>query len=494
MEAEKIIKTGQEQAVASWISYLNQIRVERLQEAINQILETEGENLADAQASINEALKKITEDIVNKGQGRGGLNGMHGFIAEISEVGIGNARELIEGKAPIYEWINDNSPDDLRRGAVYIQQKFCAAGNHLSLEAIKMHHDKYPDYLDGMRKYQIPADHYEKIKWLLSISKEDANKMATGTGEFSLKQWKEVHEFFESGDIPLDRIEPSLLEYKDVQRGMYETTYENEQIRLQERNEERIQEQKDSAYNESKPTLKEGAKATVIAAAIEGGMTLCMDIAKKRKEGKRICEFDENDWKEIVGDTGKSTLKGGVRGASIYALTNYTATPGAVASAMVTAGFGIAEQAHLFRKGQLTEQSFIENSEMLCLDASVSALSSFVGQALIPVPILGAVIGNTVGTMIYQVTKDSLSAKEQALIEEYIQSIKDFNAQLDEQYLKYVNDINESMVLYYSLLEKAFDPDVSIAFDGSIDLAKQIGVPAEEILDTKEKVMSFFMD
>ena len=101
-------------------------------------------------------------------------------------------------------------------------------------------------------------------------------------------------------------------------------------------------------------------------------------------------------------------MKGSIRGASIYTLTKFTATPAAVASAMVTATFGIAEQAFQLKQGNVNEQRFIENTEMLCLDASVSALSSLAGQILIPVPVLGAVIGNTVGTMMYQIAKDNL--------------------------------------------------------------------------------------
>ena len=71
----------------------------------------------------------------------------------------------------------------------------------------------------------------------------------------------------------------------------------------------------------------------------------------------------------------------------------------------------------MFRNGSINEVQFIENSEMLCLDASVSALSSFAGQVLIPIPVIGAVIGNAVGTMIYQIGKNSLSARENKLIE-----------------------------------------------------------------------------
>lgn len=486
IEAKKMIKNGQEQAVASWINYLNQVRLDRLMEA----LQKEELNLNEAMSTIGETLKTISRDIVNNGKGRGGQYGMHGFIAEVAECGIGNAREQIEGKAPIYEWINDNGPEDLRRGATLIQQKFVNGGGHLSLQAIRMHLNAYPDFLDNGGVYQIPEDHYEKIKWLLSISEKEANKMPTSTGDFSLKQWREVHEFFKNGDIPLDKVEPSKLKYSEVQKGTYEQTFSKEKDSLRKRNQER----KEQAYNKSKPTLSEGAKATAAAAAIEGAMALCLGIAEKRKSGKKFNAFDEEDWKEIAATTGKGTLKGSIRGASIYTLTNFTATPAAVASAMVTATFGIAEQAYQLKQGNVNEQRFIENTEMLCLDASVSALSSFAGQILIPVPVLGAVIGNTVGTRMYQIAKDNLSAREQKIFEEYAEAVRQLDVSLQDQYQEFVDEIGKDTKLFMELLNRAFAPDIRVAFEGSIDLAKSCGVPVDEILDSKEKIASYFMD
>lgn len=486
IEAKKMIKSGQEQAVASWINYLNQVRLDRLMEA----LQKEELNLNEAMSTIGETLKTISRDIVNNGKGRGGQYGMHGFIAEVAECGIGNAREQIEGKAPIYEWINDNGPEDLRRGATLIQQKFVNGGGHLSLQAIRMHLNAYPDFLDNGGVYQIPEEHYEKIKWLLSISEKEANKMSTSTGDFSLKQWREVHEFFKNGDIPLDKVEPSKLKYSEVQKGTYEQTFSKEKDSLRKRNQER----KEQAYNKSKSTLSEGAKATAAVAAIEGAMALCLGIAEKRKSGKKFNAFDEEDWKEIAATTGKGTLKGSIRGASIYTLTNFTATPAAVASAMVIAIFGIAEQAYQLKQGNVNEQRFIENTEMLCLDASVSALSSFAGQILIPVPVLGAVIGNTVGTMMYQIAKDNLSAREQKIFEEYAEAVRQLDVSLQDQYQEFVDEIGKDTKLFMELLNRAFAPDIRVAFEGSIDLAKSCGVPVDEILDSKEKIASYFMD
>ncbi len=71
---------------------------------------------------------------------------MHGFIAEIAEVGIGNARRQILGHEADYRRVNDNGPVDLIRGSVEIQQKFVAAGGRFSLGAIAVHLEKYPEY------------------------------------------------------------------------------------------------------------------------------------------------------------------------------------------------------------------------------------------------------------------------------------------------------------------------------------------------------------
>lgn len=50
IEAKKMIKSGQEQAVASWINYLNQVRLDRLMEA----LQKEELNLNEAMSTIGE--------------------------------------------------------------------------------------------------------------------------------------------------------------------------------------------------------------------------------------------------------------------------------------------------------------------------------------------------------------------------------------------------------------------------------------------------------
>jgi hypothetical protein len=305
-----------------------------------------------------------------------------------------------------------------------------------------------------------------------------------------LRQWKAVHEFFGGGTVDFERdVEPSALGYKDVQVGKIEETLDIEKESLKNTDRARRKE----AYQESKPTVHEGVKVTAVSAAIEGGTELCLAIVKKIKAGKKISEFNEDDWREIAGESGIGALKGGVRGTSIYLLTNYTATPAAVASSLVTASCGVAEQAHLYRKGNLTELEFMENSEILCLDTTISALSSFVGQDIIPIPVLGAVIGNAVGTVMYKIAKDNLSETESRIIDSYFDSIAATEKLLNERYKKYVDNISREMGIYMDILSQTYSADIMHAFDASVAMAKYVGVPTGEILDSKQKIDDYFL-
>lgn len=483
---KKIVNSTQEQAVASWINYLNQMRLDEL----SKVLHNQDFNLEASMKIMDETLDKIKKDIINNGQGRGGSKGMHGFIAEVAECGIGNAREKILGKAPIYKWIDDNGPSDLKRGDINIQQKFVNSGGHLSLEAIKMHLDKYPDYLKCGNKYQIPADHYEKVKYYWDLPAEKAYKISSSNEEFSLRQWKEVQKFKEEEKIPLNKLEPSKLKYEQVQKGRIEKTIDNEKVSLKE-TDRKI---RDDAYEKSQPTFAEGARVAATSAVIEGVAAFVISIMEVRKTGKNFNDFTEEDWKQISRKSRYSFIKGGVRGVSIYSLTNYTSTPSAVASSLVTASFGVAEQAYQFRRGNISEEDFLMNSESMCLDTTVSALSSYIGQALIPIPVLGAVIGNTVGNVMYQATKDNLNKYEQEMIQQYMQEIEKLNCKLDEQYYSLVKELEKDLNKYFDLLNVAFACDYSISLEGSVNLAKYIGVEDSEVLHNLSEVDSYFLE
>ena len=148
----------------------------------------------------------------------------------------------------------------------------------------------------------------------------------------------------------------------------------------------------------------------------------------------------------------------------------------------------------MLNAGKITQDEFILNSEILCVDVSVSALSSFIGQAVIPIPVVGAVIGNTIGNLIYQTAKDYIKKADRKRIENYLRDIKTMAHDLDNQYRGYVERLNVLLNEYFSILDIAFAVDCRQALQGSIQLAEFVGVKNDEILRTESDIDDFFLN
>lgn len=453
MNAEKVVRSSQEQAVAAWIGLINQMRIDGLIENLNR----QDQNLDSAMESMNWALGKIEDLVVAN---RGGGKGVHGFIAEVAECGLENAQSLIHGDKPVMEWVNDNGPADLLRNGVEIQVKFVNAGGKFSLNAVAAHLEKYPDFLDKGGVYQIPKDYLDAVRTLYEMPREEAAKLVSSTGGPSYSNWKSIHEFFDSSGFSIDDLEASKFEYSEVQKNAIADKMAEEKTRLTDESEQI----KKDIHEEHRPAPQEGAKAVAAGAVLEAGTAFALSVKRHLGNGKRIGDLTQDDWEEIAKDSGMGLVKGGVRGGAVYWLNNYTATPSSVASALVTASFGVADCAYRFRSGELTEIEFIESSEIACLDASVSAFSSFVGQAIIPVPILGSLVGNAVGTTAYELGKDFYSKREAELLANYAQELKALDTELEGEYAACINSLRENMGEYFSLLEKAFSPNAAMAF------------------------------
>lgn len=146
------------------------------------------------------------------------------------------------------------------------------------------------------------------------------------------------------------------------------------------------------------------------------------------------------------------------------------------------------------RSGQISEQQFLANAENLCVECSVSALSSAIGQALIPIPILGAVIGNTAGMLMLQFVRSNLSGLESDLARRYLEELSALDAMLDAEYREHVRQLAIGIVRYSKLLESAFAPNCEEALLGSIALAEYIGVPSGDILRSIDDIDRYFME
>lgn len=484
MDTSQVLKSTQEQAVASWIDHLNQIR---LNEFVAKLLDQD-KNLEGA---LNE-LKALKNFIASPERILGSMKTKHGEIAEHVHVNIANARRLIDGLSieHTFDGVGRTAPEDYLFNGIKVQSKYLngLVNTLTGKDGVLGHLSKYPDFLNDGGIYHIPKDQYEAMQALLSMSDEQFNKASREVRYIVIK----LREFQQQSGIDLNSgsIQPAIGNYGDVQLGQIDETINSEEKSINERDKNN----REKAYLQSKPSLQEGLNATAVSATIEGGMSFCLEVHKKLKSGKKLSEFTSDDWKDVGIETALGGGKGAIRGATIYGMTNFSATPAAVASALVTATFGIVSQASLLRQGKISNEDFIINSEIVCLDVSVSAISSMMGQIIIPIPVLGAIIGNATGMFMYGIAKNNLSKKEQLLIDNYNLSIQQINMQLDTQYLALVEYLTKEFAKFKSILELALSTEVNMAFAGSIALAQYVGCDNEKIIKNTQERDNYFLN
>ena len=485
MRHKDTVRRAYAEMTTACIDARNRARIESQLDAMR----CQDTNLDAALSSLAKARSTIDEKII--ALNRGGARGMHGFIAEVAEVGIRNARNSLAGRPADCEWINNNGAVDILRSGVPIQQKFVESGGMYSLDATIKHLHRYPDFIDGEGVYQIPRDHYKTVLKLYLTPRQEAVRTLNRSGGVpSFKDWEHVQAFFRDSGLKMSDIEPSMLTYSEVQpHTIHDTLSENSrELRRQDRRKRQAIRRKHAA------SVSEGLRVTAGAAAFEGATTLAMIIATKLKEGRRLRDLDQQDWREIITASSSGAVTGAIRGASIYALTNLAATPATAANAFVTTGLGVAEQAYLLRNGSISETEFVESTQLLCLESAVVALSATIGQTIIPIPVLGAVIGGTTGSILSQVVEDGLNARERELAARLFEENRALDAQLESEWRQHLDRLKANMEVFLSLVVEMASVDAVAACEASVALARRLGIPSEDILDTPEKARAYFMD
>lgn len=374
IDFDESVESAECQVSAAWIIWLRDLRVSRLLDEMRAI------DLREANA-LNEleTLTRSVEALIQSN--RGGDKGIHGFIGERAQVYIKNAWALIKGSVKVSVLIDDNGVSDYLEFGVEIQQKACCAGGKLGLDHVLRHKDCYP-FFPG--KYQIPKDFFEKYARLAGLSPEQAGRLR----HEDLKIWIEIQKVKKAGIV----IEPMECTYDEIQRNTIFDTIRRKESEIRQDADQQVQE----ATVRNRPTLKEGLKVTGASAAIEGTLSGVSEILNKRFAGKTLVMYTSNDFKDVGIAALKGTGKGAVRGAAVYAATNFTKIPAQVAGAAVTVAFDGAAAVKKYADGKITGTECAVEIGKSVLVASAGALGAKLGGKLIPIPVVGEVVGGFV--------------------------------------------------------------------------------------------------
>ncbi len=385
------------QVTGSLVGEINQLRASELLQ-----------NLAKQDINLESALQelqKVRDTVAQPKHIQGSDKTKHGIIAEHTEVGFNNADNLVVGKSPNYvKEPVQSSPIDYYKNGKPIQSKFVQKS--LSIDAINEHLNNYPDFLSGQGgSYNIPRDYYEKIQKWRNLSPRELNNLPSSEGgDVARDVVKKIKDFEQANNLKFeDVVHPTQTTYDEVQLGKIENTINNKEQEIT-----KVDEAERQKYElKARASLKEGLKVAGIAAVIDGVLSFGTTVISKFGQGKKLCDFTDDDWQDIFKETGIGVARGGLTGGSIYALTNIVEMSAPLAAGIVTATFGLAKQAIQLGKGNISTDDFIYNMQQLATDTAVSGVGAAVGQALIPIPVVGAVVGSFVATKVLGIIREN---------------------------------------------------------------------------------------
>ena len=490
--SNKIFNQAFNQGIGAYVNCLNNLRIQDLQITM-KIIENEARRVIlnkDNASKILNYTRDNIEDVILKN--RGGNYGGHGFIAEFAEAGIVNARRALEGLNPIVKVLNDNGPADLLIGRNTIQMKFY---NNLRdeldqsfLYSAKMKMMFPKDHVLVFEKIMAGAKEVEFNGKILSIKqitdiRQKINDITKSKGLTSYKSW----------------MKSSVLNYNDAKKKSINSLLDSEEknirktvrLKQQELNERRLVAQKHAL-----PNLKEATKIARNAAFLQGGLALLSSVYGKCKEGKSIFEFEQSDWLDCGLNTAEGVVKGAISGYSIYGLTNVLGISAPNASALVMATYGMIDIVLKYRTTEITQDEFMNLLTLNVMDASFATIGACIGQIMIPIPVLGSVVGSISTSIIWEIGKGILNEREQRIIQDYRENLNSYIKTLDENYLVIYNEIIEKYKNLGEIQAYSFDLSINtkLRFEYSIEMAESLEIEDNKILHDLPEIDNYFLD
>lgn len=473
------------------------------QQQIQNIKNNFDESLTDFNDKLKRSLEKVenVRDFVKSPEHiLGSQSTKHGEIAEYREVEIVNARRIMEGLVEdrTFDGVGRTAPEDYLIDGVPVQSKF-VGGTWKSLDHVLKHMHKYPSFTSKGGYYHIPKDQYEtlikiyrgesvgelsvrtinKSKELIAQLEQTTGKQFTDVVRPSISNYKDVQLCYEDGQCKVKRLDGDEEELKNIHAQKVKTARKT------------YDEQKAEAQQSTNPSWEEAGKYAAIAALITAGTTAGIKIYNKIKEGKKITEFSNDDWKEIGYDFTKGGIKGGVSGLSIYGLTKLSGLSAPFAAAVVTSSLGAVSLAKDYYDGKISKDDFATQMYGISMEATITGIGTVFGQMLIPIPMLGAIIGATVSKSALLVSQYVLDKKESELIKKMQEEYDNVVTLLDAQEKKYIDYMDTYFSKLGGFIEAAMSKDSAARLYGSINLCHFLGVREDIIIHNISELDKF---
>ena len=464
-----------------------QLYVDRLTEIQLQA----AESIQSAHEALNESLgyvENVRDFVSDPAHILGAMPTKHGEIAEHVQVEIGNAQRVMQHLQPnaTFDGVGRTAPEDYLIDGLQVQSKFLNNANR-SLDAVLGHMKDYPGFAEN-GYYHIPKDQYDIIKMGLKNS----------PGPFDAHAQERCKEIVSQ---PFEEVvKPSISTYKEVQLGKIDDTLNQHEQTFKTQHREEVQtiRKKEVADSQEAAHIKDAtwgkaAQAGAISAVITGTTMAGLKVYSKIRSGKKLTQFTVDDWKDVGYDFSVGGIKGGISGVSIYWLTKKNVFSAPFAGAVTSTAIGISSLAYQLKKGTISKLEFSESVNALSVEAGLSAIGAAVGQAVIPVPILGAIVGTAVSKSALEICKYVLGKGEKDLIAKMESEYDELVKSMDSECIKIIGVMDKYYNQLGNYIEAALSPISAARLYGSIELCRFLKVPEKLIVHNTQELDEFML-
>ena len=415
--------------------------------------------------------------------------GKHGFNAEILTVGTIRARDILEGRVPSASFggISPIGPVDYTVDyGTAVQSKYYN-GLKNTLDAVIRHNGKYPWFTQDGELYHIPSDQHQRMIELVTTGRiEGASERTVRAAASRLRDIEVL-----TGRPAAEVIGAGEGTYPEVQQGRIQETITRREAELRVRNDEL----KNEAVRDTEAGLADAIKAVAIGAAAAGGLGLAHAVWAKQREGRSPFrgEFTDQDWRDVGVTGSKAAGTGAVAGGGVYLLTNSTALAAPLAGSLVSGLMAVGGLLRDHHAGLINEDELVELIHTAGIDAAVAGVAAVAGQAAIPIPVLGALLGCVAGKMATAMIQSALEDAENEVAERLDKYEADALGRLDSRYRELIGRIESHFDTMDGLRRTAFDngTNAQLRFTASRRLAELVGVPRDQILASTRQIDAF---
>lgn len=411
--------------------------------------------------SLTKGLKQISEEKVNLKYKYQNIHQQAGFAAEVKDVARTNAENIIKGNStrkvrtddcgsvndPLYDTVMIDENGNIIEGSG-AQMKFLGAsendpaGEGNALRALeKLQSKKFQKYLDADAKIDVPSDQYNKILQEAERKIEDLSDQ--------LERQKNVGNYNQ-----VKRIQEQIDKLEKIKKNLRKSTVSSKEAVLAREHPE-----VSTAIDIAKLSHRAGMQTAKTSAIIGGSVSIVRNLVSVYKGDEEPGDAVRNVAKETAATAAVgygsgfvgTALKGAMQNSKSQYVRSLSGTniAGTVVSFSVTA----AKTLSRYFKGEIDGVECLETLGEQGTGMVSSAMFAAIGQTVIPIPVVGGLIGGMIGYSLSSATygilteslrEEKFAKEERELIEkicnEHIKMIREYRTEMESIISEYLID------------------------------------------------------